>query len=321
MTTDPPDNADIPPPYLQAIEGLKSNTTFLWKNLISPEIDQGKFTCPIRQSSYHNIKEDLRVLHDAGFFQFNILHENAPRNRSVIRLELSEISDGFLKIIRTRFAEPDAQPPSGEEAPTPRIDPPKKNSTRPLNFQEARKAETFFNSAGWLLALRSSWYMVAGTLLLLSGILFYEWTATKGFWPEKAIRVVAAPPSAATPEPAYASARPGFLKVPAFFSHHAIRFANDAEDPYPPGILTSHMEKAVVVDVPRLTLRAGPSFQAEELQQLQKGEKLRARWLENGWLHVEDSDNRIGWVTAYATRDAVTLKRITLFESPLATGH
>ncbi|MBF0181799.1 MAG: SH3 domain-containing protein [Magnetococcales bacterium] len=327
MTTDPPDNADIPPPYLKAIESLKNHTTFLWKNLISPELDNGKFTCPIRQSSYNNIKNDLRTLYDAGFFQFNILQENTSRNRSVIRLELSEISDSFLTIIHTHFSEPEKPHPSNDNIPPPPTESPIRNSTRPLNPQAARSAENFFNSAGWLMALRGSWYMVAGILLILSGMLFYEWTATHGFWPEtinNPARIASTPPPApprAQPKESTIATRPVVLKVPAFFSHHAIRFANDAENPYPPGNLTSHMDKTVFVDVPRLTMHAGPSFQAEELQQLRKGERLHANWLENGWLHVEDIGNHTGWVTAYSTRDAATLKRITLLESPLATGH
>lgn len=74
-------------------------------------------------------------------------------------------------------------------------------------------------------------------------------------------------------------------------------------------------QKSVVVDVRWLNMRATPSFQGLMLKSLAYGAMLRVQWQKSGWLQVMDEANHVGWVTAYATKDALTQQRVDLFDS------
>ncbi|MBF0261113.1 MAG: hypothetical protein HQL97_04620, partial [Magnetococcales bacterium] len=136
---------DLTDAQLQAVVALRQNTTYLWKSFVSLTDEKRGFTCPIRQATYQKIRRNLNTLCEAGFFEFNLIHETSSGDGSIIQLELSHISDAFKARIRTL---PSESPPDAESEPLkPQPARPvrvarKPSSTRPLTEKTAPRPDT-----------------------------------------------------------------------------------------------------------------------------------------------------------------------------------
>ncbi|MEO5345576.1 MAG: SH3 domain-containing protein [Magnetococcus sp. YQC-9] len=101
------------------------------------------------------------------------------------------------------------------------------------------------------------------------------------------------------------------LLIPAVFAGHIIDFPDDTDEKSDQPVVATQPAR-VVVDLPIVRLRALPSFQERTLKKLPRGTQLTVLWGENGWLRVEDGTRTIGWVSAFATRDAQSNQRIAI---------
>ncbi|GAB0058746.1 hypothetical protein SIID45300_03102 [Candidatus Magnetaquicoccaceae bacterium FCR-1] len=212
---------------LQAVDALRRHTTYLWKSFAALTGEKKSFTCPIRQATYQKVRKNLNTLCEAGFFEFNLIHEASGGSGSVIQLEISHISDGFKARIQ-------ALPPDAPVAETdlPKLQPTrpvkvvrKSSSTRPLTEMTAPRPDSVslfsrFNPvssngrvarlAGRVGGMRLG-VIVVGALLVLAGFqrLFHTSTPTTGDTllahleprtPTEPLKVQFAPPKPA-PEP------------------------------------------------------------------------------------------------------------------------
>ena len=71
-------------------------------------------------------------------------------------------------------------------------------------------------------------------------------------------------------------------------------------------------EEVVIVDVPSLNMRSGPSVKLPTVKKLPKGTVLIVENVKYGWLKVIDPDKTGGWVAGYLTQDPKTGKRLDL---------
>ncbi|MBF0126524.1 MAG: hypothetical protein HQM02_04850 [Magnetococcales bacterium] len=345
MITASPQIVDVPDHHLRAIDALKRNTTFLWKSLAAAEVDKKTFICPMRQSTYDRIRQDLATLSEAGFFQFNIVYGGtAGRDGSVLRLELSEISDSFWEIIQTFYHEPESPrsdaTPAEPERPAASDHPvvasrARLPSTRPLTRAavpgslDLRRPATWFSTGFSGLAL-------LGLTLLLAVLFWFDrlpspaWFEAR-FAPVTGLRPVGTgevdlQPDALSRSPALQDARtPAGAPVKSLYTPNSLqsdllRLSPEEEEPASGTGGAVTMAATVVVDVPQLNMHAEPSFHGLLLRQLRQGDVLRVLQQSNGWLQVTDPANNPGWVLAYATRDTVTRKRLTLLDS-IANGR
>ncbi|MBF0437890.1 MAG: hypothetical protein HQL93_02090 [Magnetococcales bacterium] len=292
MPSDSPKLPDIPEPYLQAVAALSKNTTYLWKAFVSLKADKNEFVCQIRQSTYQRIQGELNTLSEAGFFEFNILYGLSGQEKSVIKLEITRISNPFKEMIRLFDVKQDVShsPVANERPPSAKVTPLLQSSSHPL-------------------AKSLKWYFIAGVLILIGG--WYQIQELSAPAPV----VVQQQPMDSSPKPVIqtpVSTPPIQLHIPKGFTHAVMKFSDQGDrgpDESEPSLI---MTQNVVVDMERASLYATPSFHGLLLKELTQGQLLRVLWEKNGWLQVTDSANMSGWVATYATRDVATGRRITL---------
>lgn len=130
-----PDPVDLTDSQQQAITAIQRNTTYLWKSFVSLPKEKKSFICPIRQVTYQKIRKNLNTLCEAGFFEFNLIHENSGIEGSVIKVEVSEISDTFRAIIAHQSDQ--AHKPAPESTPVTPSRPRPPSSTKPLTVQNS----------------------------------------------------------------------------------------------------------------------------------------------------------------------------------------
>ncbi|MBF0273531.1 MAG: hypothetical protein HQL98_15905, partial [Magnetococcales bacterium] len=179
-----PHPVDLTDSQRQAIAALQRNTTYLWKSFISLNKDKDKnknaFTCPIRQTTYQKIRKSLNELCEAGFFEFNLIHENSGVEGAVLQLEISEVSAIFKTLIQElppEIVTPRSDPVPVAPPPRPRKAP----STRPLTHHTVSSSRSWpqFVRPSWFskpdgLSGKQLWLIGLGLLLTLEGVRWQE---------------------------------------------------------------------------------------------------------------------------------------------------
>lgn len=91
--------------YIAALKNIRTETTFLWNDIKwLPLNQQSSVSTEIRESTYQDIRENLRYLSDVGgLFKFSVEKAGytSKDGKEVLLLSLSHIDPKFTKLIQT----------------------------------------------------------------------------------------------------------------------------------------------------------------------------------------------------------------------------
>ncbi|MBF0614984.1 MAG: SH3 domain-containing protein [Magnetococcales bacterium] len=170
MRSNLPFPVDLTDAQLEAITAIQQHTTYLWKSFVAITDDKNSFSCPIRQSTYLKIRKNLNTLCEAGFFEFNLIHETSGMEGAVVKLEITEINPSFKGLIRAWPEQLPSQEPLPATPARPRATP----STQPLTATSSASAggapkptRLRLRTPDWL--PRSGW-LSGGKLLWMAGV-------------------------------------------------------------------------------------------------------------------------------------------------------
>jgi nucleoid DNA-binding protein len=79
---------------------IKDCTTFLWRRLKNLKDGDTIINCVVREITYNCVVENLRVLSEAGLFQFEAKNPNSSRENAVLNLRLHDIKPELRKLVQ-----------------------------------------------------------------------------------------------------------------------------------------------------------------------------------------------------------------------------